>query len=797
MTFLQTGLAKAAAAGGYQIARSLRFNSADTAYLNRTPGSAGNRKTFTISIWFKRSSFGVLSKLISAGTASGAFTSLEIPTDNTFKFLHYDGATVTWYIQTTQVFRDPSAWAHLLISVDTTQATSSNRLKMYMNGSQITALTSSYPTQNSDSSFNAALVHQIGNGVYNSTEPFSGYMADIRIIDGQQLDPTSFGEFDTNTGVWMPKTYSGTYGTNGFWLKLDDNSGTTSTTLGKDSSGNSNNWTPNNFSVTAGVGNDSLVDSPTNYGTDTGVGGEVRGNYANLNALDNGGNTLTDGNLSGNKGAGWASTRATMAFPTTGKWYWEAQITAGGNNMTIGIATNAAVLASKIIGEDANGWGYVSGSGLKWTNGSSASYGATWTAGDIMGIAFDAGAGTLTFYKNNTSQGTAFTGLTGGPYFAGVSFESTTGYVNFGQRPFAYTAPSGFKALCTQNLPTPAIGATSSTLAGKQMNVVNWTGTGTTQSVTGVGFQPDFVWVKRRDSSDNHSIFDAVRGTGKYISSNLTNSEATDNSSLTTFGADGFTSGGSVIGGNGFSYVAWNWKGGNGTVSNTSGSITSTVSANTTAGISVVKWTGNGTDGATVGHGLGVTPAMIIIKNTGQSGAWIVQHKGMAGAPKASSTVFTLTSSNTNGCLLLNSNGGAISYGFDGQINGNTYGMIAYCFTEVAGFSKFGSFVGNGSTDGPFVYCGFRPKWILIKDLVNADTASWLLYDTARNTYNVAPTILATELTGGDNTNSAWNIDIVSNGFKIRSNYGQLNNNGSTFIFTAFAEAPFNYSRAR
>ena len=450
--------------GGYQISRSLRFNSADSAYLNRTPASATNRKTWTWSAWVKRSALlttNVPQNLFGARNGGGSPSTLFRYDDGTtatatgLLFQDDNGAT----LRTTAQYRDVSAWYHIVLAVDTTQATASNRVRIYINGVEVTAFsTATYPTQNLDMAVNSTNDHRIGNQpVYG--DQFNGYMTEINFIDGSQLTPSSFGETNAQTGVWQPKAYSGSYGTNGFYLNFSDNSNTTAATLGKDYSGNGNNWTPNNFSVTAGAGNDSLVDSPTSYGTDTGVGGEVRGNYCTLNPLvqrwDVYTASITNGNLDTADTVGDANNP--YVFGTTlvssGKFYWEITVTA--------IGTSAA---SFFIGVDSgktqNGatftdWVSYSGNGSKYVGSTSSSaYGATYTTGDVIGVALDKDAGTVTFYKNNTSQG-AISLPTNVPMVAWLSPGANSGSAtaNFGQRPFAYTAPSGFKALCTQNLP--------------------------------------------------------------------------------------------------------------------------------------------------------------------------------------------------------------------------------------------------------------------------------------------------------------------------------------------------------
>jgi hypothetical protein len=369
-----------------------------------------------------------------------------------------NGAT----LRTTAQYRDVSAWYHIVLAVDTTQATASNRVRIYINGVEVTAFsTATYPTQNLDMAVNSTNDHRIGNQpVYG--DQFNGYMTEINFIDGSQLTPSSFGETNAQTGVWQPKAYSGSYGTNGFYLNFSDNSNTTAATLGKDYSGNGNNWTPNNFSVTAGAGNDSLVDSPTSYGTDTGVGGTVRGNYCTMNPLRIGPDlTLSNGNLDITTGATSSKIVSSTIGMTTGKWYWEATLTASGE-ILIGVEDGTAVLA-QYAGSNANTWAYDSANGQIYNNGSGSVYGASLTTGDVLGIAVDADAKKIWFAKNGTWQNSgsptggtnaAFTTLPAltfpvfSPYNAGSGCSA-----NFGQRPFAYTAPSGFKALCTQNLP--------------------------------------------------------------------------------------------------------------------------------------------------------------------------------------------------------------------------------------------------------------------------------------------------------------------------------------------------------
>ena len=786
----------------------MRFNSADSAYLSRTPSSAGDRKTWTFSAWIKRSSIGssIAGDIIGSAVAPSGTNGLYFRFNSDFiTFGDYGASGWDWLIETSDLFRDASAWYHIVAQFDTTQSTSTDRAKIYVNGIRVTSFrTTTYPSLNLDGKFNQASVQaSIGRlGTY-AGDYFSGYMTEINFIDGQALTPDSFGVRDTSTYVWKPKAYSGSYGTNGFYLKFADNSGATSTTLGKDSSGNNNNWTPNNFSVTAGAGNDSLVDSPTNYGTDTGSGGEVRGNYCTLNTLDNGGLTIANGNLDASRAtASWASTRATIGV-SSGKWYWEITPNSGlsvgstTNQIMIGIAKPNAPQspATGTFYNSADGWGYYYNTGDKWNNGSGVSYGATYTNNDVIGVAFDADNGTLVFYKNGVSQGTAFTGLTSGPYFPiHGHFGTASSVANFGQRPFAYTAPSGFKALCTQNLATPTIQKPS-----KYMDALAYTGTGASNSISSLGFSPDLVWIKNRGTTTDHALYDTTRGTQAQISSNSTAAEVTSSSGLTAFGSAGFTIGtSSLVNTSGTQYVAWSWDAGEATSTNTSGSITSTVRANPQAGVSVVSFVNaSGTNQSTVGHGLGSSPKIIIAKNrdTGANN-WSVFHSSVCDTTskflQLNTTAALITFTTVWGASLPSSSVFGVT---GGGIAAASVNMIAYCFAEIEGYSKIGSYTGNGSSDGPFVWCGFRPRYVLIKR--TDSTGEWFIWDTARNTLNEMNTYLSARSSQADSTFSGILIDFTSNGFKLRGSYAEQNASSGSYIFAAFAEAPFKYARAR
>jgi hypothetical protein len=640
---------------------------------------------------------------------------------------------------------------------------------------------------------------------------YSGYLADIHFIDGQALDPSSFGEFDTN-GVWQPIDASGlTYGTNGFHLPFSDNS--TAAALGTDTSSNGNTWTVNNISVTAGVGNDSVVDSPTNGSqVDTGAGGEVVGNYCTLNSLSSA-LTLVNGNLDFNKGsaADWKVAKSTF-FVATGKWYWEVTVAAyssGGQPIIFGIANDSSPLTGTDVDITAGLNGYFK-DGQKRVNSTTSSYGASYTNGDVIGFAFDLDAGTLTAYKNGSSQGTLMSSITGswtpaiGLYTGSTQLTSDSLSINFGQRPFAYTAPSGFKALCTTNLPEPVVAKPN-----EVMDVVTYTGDGSSssRSITGLSFSPDFVWIKNRSSAYSHTLYDQIRGVGPDIAlaSNTTGAEGSlsDGSTfgyLSAFNSNGFSivkgsDATSYVNGSGQAYVAWTWDAGSSTVSNTEGSITSQVRANASAGFSIATFTTNSSSGnATIGHGLGVAPKFVIVKSRNATYNWDIYHGGISNA-KDGRLIFTTAAFTTSFVPFGGVDPTSTVFTLSQSFYGTGIDCVAYCFAPVAGYSSFGSYTGNGSADGPFVYTGFRPRWIMWKKTNTSTDAPWVIVDTARSSYNLAREYLLAN--ASDAEASVDLIDVLSNGFKWRGTAPGGNASGDSYIYYAVAENPFQYARAR
>jgi len=450
------------ASGGYNITNSLRFNRGSSDTLSKTFSTATNYKIQTFSAWIKRAniSSSTTYRLMGGYNGSASF-STEINFQNDSLRMEFGGSS-QYSLTTSQLFRDVSAWYHIVVAVDTTQATSSNRVKMYVNGSQVTAFgTANYPAQNDNSQLTSANANNYIGAGWSGGEPFDGYMSDVFFIDGQALTPSSFGETDFDTGIWKPKAYTGTYGTNGFYLQFKNSS-----SLGTDSSGNGNTFTVNNLTSI-----DQTTDTPTN-------------NFATGNPLSTYSNrTITEGNLVlTSTTTSWTNMLSTISL-NSGKWYIEAKATAGSYH-SIGIVDtvsyfnneNASIGDYTISNQQI---GYYSNTGTKKVNQSTSSYGNTWTNGDIIGIALDLDNNYIYFSKNGTwqnsgvptsgSSGTGGISITSGVYYAiavavynssamtfnfgaGTTYSANSYTDGAGYGNFSYAVPSGYYALCTKNL---------------------------------------------------------------------------------------------------------------------------------------------------------------------------------------------------------------------------------------------------------------------------------------------------------------------------------------------------------
>lgn len=783
----------------YEIQKSLRFRANASAYLSRTPTVAGNRKTWTWSGWVKRGSSGAISPFFGYGV-SGVLDYFGFnAADQLFYFsVDSSGAVARANYTTTAVFRDPAAWYHVVVTVDTTQATAANRLKIYVNG-VLQVLTASYSfVQNWDTYINNALPHGIAFTYDGGNRYFDGYLSEVNFIDGQALDPSYFGQVSAETGQWIPKKYTGTYGTNGFYLPFNDGSNLTSLTA--DRSGNGNNWTASNISLTSGSSYDWMDDTPTN-------------NYPVLSPIANSGYSPVDGNLRVETNIAYQSCPATILLPTSGQFYFEYNCINADATLRDVIGIIDVTSARTIVHSMTNSAGYDSWSGQVYQAGSLLATYATWANGAIIQVAIDCATGKYWFGKNNTWNGvpTAGTGNAGTLVNAGNlafclsnsgdgnSYYTTRGHMNFGQRPFAYAPPAGFKALCTKNLPAPSI-----LNPKKHFDVRTRTGTGAAATVTGIPFAPDLVWIKSRAAAYSHNITDSVRGAAKTLISNATAAEEQTRTVgyVSAFTPDGYSlsAGSSNIDevGATTTYVDWLWKAGGAPVANNAGSIQSQVSANPQAGFSIVTYTGNGVAGATIGHGLGVKPKLVIVKMRGGITNWCVWHDSLT---LGNSLYLNLTNGQGADAAVWNSTAptsSVFSVGTHVATNQNTIQYVAYCFAEVPGFSKIGSYIGNGSADGPFVYCGFRPKWLLFKS--TGTGTRWIVLDATRDLNNQINNTLAPNFSNAEYVDANWKIDFTANGFKVRSYLSgdtEWNYPGSTYIFYAIAEQPFQFANAR
>jgi len=851
---------------GYNLTKSLRFRGSASATLSRTPASASNQQKWTLSTWVKRGTIydATLDNYIFGAGSSGSNRFLfgfGNTTENLAVVATNSGSNVL-ILNTTPVYRDPSAWYHMVLAIDTTQATASNRAILYVNGVQVTAFsTATYPAQNTNLVVNATNAHAFGSRGYAASDYYDGYMTEINFVDGQQLTPSSFGSTNALTGVWQPAKYTGTYGTNGFYLPFTDNSATTPVGLGKDFSGNSgtaivgtttsgsnsmtvvsltgisvgntvtgpgiptgtyvtaasvltvtlsqnatssnvsqsytfagNNWFCNNISLTAGSTYDSMTDVPTLTSATT-------GNFCTWNPLTKWRGTLSNGNLSMSGTAG--DTTGTMSL-TGGKWYYECTILGGTNEHNIGFATSS-VGASASAGSGIRGAGsYViySFNGIFYNSGSASSSLTTFAANDVVMLAYDADNAKIYVGKNGTwlnsavpASGTGAVSTTAtaplNPIYQFDSGNATGCNTNFGQQPFTYTPPTGFNALNTYNLPTSTI-----VKGSPNFDVSLYTGTGATQTITTNAQLANgaLIWTKTRSNAVNWD----TRSTGmtnnySFLQSNTTNAEETTATQYAmTFSNGSYTVGaGDNINQSTRTFVGYQWALGS-AVSNTAGSITSSVQVNASAGFSVVTYTGTAAN-ATVGHGLGVAPSMVIVKRRDSTSNWPSYHKSLGATDgiylnltnaTTASTLFWNDTAPTSSVFSLGSGSGT-------NASGGTY--VAYCWSPIAGYSAMGSYTGNGSTDGPFVYTGFKPKFVMFKR--TDSTGSWHIFDSSRNPYNLTDLNLYANGTNTDTQNNQ--IDLLSNGFKCRSSDTDDNASGGTVIYMAFAENPFKNALAR
>lgn len=793
-------------ATGYNINQSLRFEDGDSAYLEKTFSGAGTGAgtRWTFSCFVKRGNIGTEQVLIGAGVSSSGRAIVYFDSSDKLVLQIIDSGITRSHLVTSQVFRDVASWYHIVAVQAEPDATSTDRVRLYVNGSRLTDFTTeTYSAVNAGSYITNAWTHRIGSLPYSVSSLFDGYLAEIYLIDGQSLDSSNFGETNADTNQWIAKKYAGSYGTNGFYLKFQDSSA-----LGDDSSGNTNDFTPTNLAAT-----DQVLDSPTN-------------NFATLNPLAKySTKTLSEGNLKCSSSTSDNGLVLSTIGESSGKWYWESTYTGSNSSWIGGIAKTSisGLTYSNLTSGDSYS---INPTGKTYNGQTEYSDVNTYAVGDVCGIALNLDSGTVSFYKNNSLEKT-FSSVSG-TFVPMILNNDSVISINFGQDSsfagnktaqgntdgngkgdFYYTPPSGYLALCEDNLPDPSI-----VLPGDHFEAVVYVGDGnSTQEVT-TDFQPDFTWNKNRTTSYHHRFFDRVRGLDKSVYSNKTAAEDTyqdygyptaTSSTSVTVGRG--TDANNLINANNQNYVMWNWKADNTSgSSNTDGTITSTVSANPTAGFSIVSYTVPSGGGFSVGHGLSTAPKLILAKNRDTTSNWDVYSESIGNTKRlllnttdAPQTV-PAWNNTTPTASVFYSVGGGTWHAVGGK-------MINYVFSEVEGYSKIGSYTGNGAQDGSFVYTGFRPAFIFIKRITSSGSNSYIV-DNKRIGYNhfvyatdagsnkyLWPDSNATE--GNGNTTRGIGMDILSNGFKFRTNGSDYNASGNDYLFYAIAESPFKYSNAR
>ena len=812
---------------------------ASSARLTQTFGTVDSATDFTLNFWIKRNE--ILNPVNSGypqfifnfrdGTSGTALNDLCFLASGSYgvgaSLVLTATNSASYILSTNNLFRDFSAWYNIHIMGDLNNGTASEKLKFFINGVE-----ASYATDNRGSYTSLvglkAGAWTIGD-YYGYSYPTGSSIARWAFVDNSTLAASYFGEF--KDGVWIPKALEGiTWGSAGHLLEFGA-TGTSqnSSGIGADTSGETNHWAVANIAAS-----DVVPDSPTN-------------NFATLNPLAEddvnikSGAVLSEGNLvtaaaGFGSGSPWGGGQSTISIPTDKKIYCEmlcSNTTGGSWFGAVSIPElSANSTGSSNTGQIAAYNRSVMINGSETDYGSSAGLGglgvASLASGDILQIAVDGATGKVWFGRNGTyfkSPSTNNSGTTGDPaagsneigtvtnpngkpLFIVIGGSSATVHVNFGQDSsfagqktaqgnsdgegfgdFYYTPPTGYLALCSSNMSDITIGPGQTSQADDYFDSTLYTGNGGTQSFVNAGsFQPDFVWQKNRSSAANHILLDSVRGGSKYLISNLTSADLNAPNYM-TFNSDGatFSSTDIATNQNGQSYVAWNWKAGGTAVSNSDGSITSQVSAATDAGFSIVGFTSTGNT-ETVGHGLSQAPELYIRKSRSNAENWVNFFTVVDGTLDFVNFNTTNAASGSGASLPTST---VFSIG-GGETNGETH--VAYCFHSVDGYSKVGSYVGNGSTDGTFVFLGFRPSFVLTKE--SSATSGWNLRDNVRSPDNPVNEVLQADTTGAEMT-SNYDVDFLSNGFKLRASASDSNTSGQTYIFLAFAESPFKFANAR
>ena len=770
----------------YTVDKSAMFEEADKRYLSFTPSSGGDQKTFTFSAWFKltNGASGQRNTFLSSGTTGGKQAQINLMGDTSEKDINvnmYNGSSFLLNLNTDRAFLDESQWNHLVVAIDTRSAvTSANKVKIYINGVQQSTNGTQLSTDDYDSHFNANVEHNIGRQTNNAVGEPSWYLAETVMVEGSQLDPTSFGQVDTSTNRWVPKDVSGlTFGDEGWYLEYEGtfNSGVAATGAGKDSSGNGNHWAEQNDSGSAWATTDQFTDTPSQ-------------NFDNLGGRSSGSPTISDGNTLATFAAGGKQIRSNFNL-NAGKWYVESDIQATNNSASIGLVPSRSATFTNGPGRDANGGiSYETDGDVFSDNVQNATAEASFAAGDVVQMAIDMDAKKVYFGKNNTFGGNPSAG-TGGHFLPasilsdGAALitlgnysgsQSSTQQINYGQflnfdggsttNGFKYTPPTGFQAVNQDNLDDTASKLTA------------------------------WAWIKNRDASSDHMLFDRVRGVGKDIHSNSTNAEATNGNTVQRFLQRGVQVGNdSTVNTANNSFVLWQWLLGDSATTgstNSNGSLNTSVIAADAGHFSVVSWTMSDPAAAkTLGHGLSGAPELIIIKNRTDAGTnWPVFSEA-AGNTKYQYLSTTAAAATFNMWQNTSPTSTVFSVSSNNEASGSANDeMIAYCFRSVPGVCKVGEYTANNTTDnGPYVSLGFKPRWILFKGIDVVTT--WTIYDSVREPFNVGDHIFSyANLNSADQAFAQNDIDMLSDGFKIKADTNNEPNkfSGNRYLYLAMAD---------
>ncbi len=790
----------------YEIGKSLRFRASTGAYLTRVFPMTSASAPLTLSFYIQRGSLGA-QRLYHAFSGTAWYsTVLEFTAADKLRlYTSYGQSTTLYGWTTTRVFRDTSKPIHIQISIDTRIAGQQSR-RLFVNGVEETSFA---PEANGYNLLN--MDHYIcysGGSGYNAFGGesagtyFDGYLSEFIAVYGTAHSTVApFLRYDTATSSWKPRKFTGTFGASGFYLPFND--GSNLTELCRDRSGNGQDWTAKAVSLTAGITYDWMDSTPTDV-------------FCNLNAVNlYNAPTITDANTA-ITGATAVHRNAMGTLPIVRPIYFEVTqggVTGASRAGYFGVASTPDAQDHTYPGADANSWGvgYYISTNYIYHAGSGYSVAGTPAAGMVYGVAVDPVSGKIWFSINGgwvsgdptTGTSPSYSNIPSTVWAIVDAYQTGPHHVNFGQRPFAYAPPAGFGMLHTKNLPVPSV-------AGRQphqhFNVLTWVGADAAQprTLSGLGFQPGLVWAKARSAAYSHQVFDSARGAGLSVAPDTPAAEVPYNSTgyINSFMPGGFSTtngatNNTMFNNAGVVYAAWNWRAGDTLVANNAGTIPAYLRANTVAGMSVVTYNGSGADG-TVGHGLGQAPKLILIKSRGPGTAdWIVYHVGLTSAAYYLS--LSTDAAQTLGATVFNSTAptsSVFSVGTSGLTNASGSSYVAYCFAEIPDFSKMGTYLGNGTTLGRFVWCGFKPRFVLIKAVNAAGTTSWAIFDALRNEDNPVELALFAQENYVEGTYASA-IDFLAGGFKIRSTISSLNTSGTTYAYYAIAEQPFLYANAR